>query len=242
MAYDFLPYNPDQLYLLPVSPRDWLPDGHLALFLGDVVGQLDLDPIYQDYTRGRGPRGYHPQMLLSVMLYGYCIGVFSSRRLATHCESDVAFRVLSGGALPDFRTLSDFRQRHLKAMGCLFVEVLQICHLAGMVKVGHISLDGSKYQANASKHKAMSYGRIREVEPKLEAEVRELLRQAEAVDRAEDEEYGVKRRGDELPEELRRRERRLAKIREAKIRRRRSFSCLSARSSSPGRCTASSRT
>jgi transposase len=218
MARDFLPYSLDQQYLLPVSPRDWLPDGHLALFLGDVVGQLDLDPIFRAYPRGRGPRGYHPQMLLAVLLYGYSVGVFSSRRLAAHCETEVAFRVLSGGAMPDFRTLSDFRKRHLKSVQSLFIEVLGLCREAGLVKLGHLSLDGSKYQANASKHKAMSYGRIKEVEPKLEAEVKELLRKAEAVDRAEDEEHGVNRRGDELPEELQRRESRLTKIREAKAR------------------------
>jgi transposase len=218
MARDFLPYNPDQQYLLPVNPRDWLPDGHLAPFLGDVVGQLDLDQIYRAYRRGRGPRGYHPQMLLAILVYGYCVGVFSSRRLAAHCETEVAFRVLSGGAMPDFRTLSDFRKRHLKDLQRLFVEVLGLCREAGLVKLGHLSLDGSKYQANASKHKAMSYGRIKEVEPKLEAEVKELLRKAEAVDRAEDDEHGVNRRGDELPEELQRRESRLTKIREAKAR------------------------
>lgn len=226
MARDFLPYSLDQQYLLPVNPRDWLPDGHLALFLGEVVGQLDLEPIYQAYPRGRGPRGYHPQrfslkpqqMLLSVLLYGYCTGVFSSRRLAAHCETEVAFRVLSGGAMPDFRTLSDFRKRHLKVMQRLFIEALQLCLEAGLVKLSHLSLDGSKYQANASKHKAMSYGRIKEVEPVLEAEVGELLRQAQAVDQAEDEEHGVKLRGDELPEELRRREGRLKKIQEAKAR------------------------
>lgn len=218
MAREFLPYSLDQEYLLPVNPREWLPEGHLALFLGDVVGQLDLAPILRAYARSRGPRGYHPRMLLAVLLYGYSVGVYSSRRLAAHCETEVAFRVLSGGALPDFRTLSDFRKRHLKEVEGLFVEVLRLCREAGLVKVGHLSLDGSKYQANASKHKAMSYGRMREVEPQLEAEVSALLRQAEAVDRAEDAEHGRKRRGDELPEELQRREGRLAKIQEAKAR------------------------
>lgn len=218
MAKDFLPYSLDQQYLLPVDLRDWLPAGHLALFLADAIGQLDLAPIFAAYPRGRGPRGYHPQMLLSVLLYGYCIGVYSSRRLAAACENEVALRVLSGGAYPDFRTLSDFRKRHLPEMKRLFVEVLRLCREAGLVTVGHLSLDGSKYQANASKHKAMSYGRIREVEPKLEAEVKELLRQAEAVDRAEDEEHGRGVRGDELPAELQRREDRLRKLREAKAR------------------------
>jgi transposase len=218
MAHDFRPYLIDQQRLFSTDPREWLPQGHLALFLADVVGQLDLQSIFSVYTRGRGPRGYHPQMLLTVLLYGYCQGVFSSRKIAQACETDIAFRVLSGGELPDFRTLSDFRKRHLPRMRRLFLEVLRLCREAGLLKLGHLSLDGSKYQANASKHKAMSYSRIREVEPKLDAEVRELLGRAEAVDREEDEEHGPGKRGDELPEELKRREARLEKIRAAKER------------------------
>jgi transposase len=218
VAHDFRPYQLDQQRLFATDPREWLPSGHLALFLADVVGQLDLRPIVSVYTRGRGPRGYHPQMLLTVLLYGYCQGIFSSRRIAQACETDIAFRALSGGELPDFRTLCDFRKRHLAAMRKLFLEVLRLCREAGLVKVGHLSLDGSKYQANASKHKAMSYGRIGEVEPKLESEVKELLERAERVDREEDGEHGSDKRGDELPEELRRREARLEKIRAAKVR------------------------
>jgi len=218
VAHDFRPYLIDQQRLFPTDPREWLPQGHLALFLADVVAQLDLRPILAVYTRGRGPRGYHPQMLLTVLLYGYCQGIFSSRRIAQACETDIAFRVLSGGELPDFRTFSDFRKRHLPAMRKLFLEVLRLCREAGLVKLGHLSLDGSRYSANASKHKAMSYSRIQEVEPKLEAEVRELLERAEAVDREEDQEHGSDNRGDELPEELRRREDRLRKIKEAKAR------------------------
>jgi transposase len=218
MAHDFLPYDLNQTQLLPPNPRDWLPEGHLALFLADVIDTIDLRPILQGYRRGRGPRGYHPRMLLAVLLYGYCIGVFSSRRLAARCETDIAFRVLSGGQLPDFRTLSDFRLRHLAAMEALFLAVLRLCREAGLLQVGHLSLDGAKYQANASKHKAMSYGRIQETEPALAAEIAELLRQAEAIDAAEDAAYGADRRGDELPEELRRREGRMEKIRAAKAR------------------------
>jgi transposase len=218
MAYGFRPYQLDQQHLLPVSPREWLPEGHLALFLAEVIGQLDLGPILRSYKGGRGPRGYHPQMLLTVLLYGYSSGVFSSRKLAAHCETDVAFRVLSGGAFPDFRTLADFRKRHLGVMEHLFVEVLRLCREAGLVKLGHVSLDGSKYQANASRHKAMSYGRIGEVEPRLEAEIAALLEQATRTDAAEDEEYGRERRGDELPQELQRREGRLEKLRAAKER------------------------
>jgi transposase len=218
VAHGFRPYLLDQQRLLPTDMRAWLPDGHLALLLADVVGQLDLGPILRGYRGGRGPRGYHPQMLLGVLLYGYCTGVFSSRKLAAKCETDVAFRVLAGGEFPDFRTLAEFRKRHLGAMEALFVEVLRLCREAGLVRLGHVSVDGSKFQANASKHKAMSYGRILEAEPKLEAEIAALLGRAAAADRAEDAEHGADRRGDELPEELRRREGRLEKIRAAKAR------------------------
>ncbi len=218
MAHGFRPYQLDQQRLLPEDLRAWLPEGHLALFLADVVAQLDLGPILRAYRGGRGPRGYHPQMLLTVLLYGYCTGVFSSRKLAAKCETDVAFRVLSGGEFPDFRTLADFRKRHLGAMQPLFLEVLRLCREAGLVHLGHLSLDGSKYQANASKHKAMSYERLQAVEPKLEAEIADLLRRAVETDAAEDAEHGPDQRGDELPEELRRREGRLAKIRDAKAR------------------------
>jgi transposase len=218
MAHEFRPYDLNQTQLLPPNPRDWLPEGHVALFLADVVETLDLRPILRGYRQGRGPRGYHPRMLLAILLYGYSIGVFSSRRLAARCETDIAFRVLSGGQLPDFRTLSDFRLRHLAALDALFLEVLRLCREAGLLAVGHLSLDGSKYQANASRHKAMSYGRIQETEPALAAEVAELLRQAGETDAAEDAAYGPDRRGDELPEELRRREGRLEKIRAAKAR------------------------
>lgn len=218
MAHDFRPYAVDQERLLPVNPREWLPEGHLAFFVADVVATLDLRPLLSAYRGGRGPRGYHPRMLLSVLLYGYCLGVFSSRRLAARCETDVAFRVLSGGQLPDFRTLSDFRTRHLAVMAALFLEVLRLCREAGLVQVGHLSLDGSKYQANASKHKAMSYERIQETEPRLREEIAGLLRQAEATDAAEDGALGLARRGDELPEELTRREGRLEKITAAKAR------------------------
>ena len=218
MANSFRPYCLYQAYLLAQSPREWLPEGHLAFFPEEMVSLLDLKPIFERYEGGRGPKAYHPQMLLTVLLYGYCTGVCSSRKIARSCEMDLAFRVLSGGQFPDFRTLADFRKAHLEAFRGLFLEVLRMCREAGLVRMGHLSLDGSKYQANASKHKAMSYGRIEEVEPQLEAEIKELLRRATEVDEAEDAEYGPEQRGDELPEELRRREGRLEKIREAKRR------------------------
>jgi transposase len=218
MARDFRPYLPEQFFLLPQSPREWLPEGHLAFFLQDTVALLDLGPILKRYHAGRGPQAYHPQMLLTVLLYAYCTGVYSSRKIAAHCETDVACRVLSAGQHPDFRTLSDFRKDHLAAFERLFLEVLRLCREAGLVRLGHLSLDGSKYQANASKHKAMSYGRIQEAEPKLEAEIRVLLERAASVDAAEDAAHGADKRGDELPEELRHREGRLSTMREAKRR------------------------
>ena len=171
MAYGFRRYGLDQAYLLPVAPREWLDDGHLVLFLHDTVSEFDLSPIYKEYKGGRGPKGYHPQLLLEILLYGYCTGTFSSRRLAARCETDVPMLVLANGQRPDFRTLATFRKRHLLAMQKLFVQVLRLCREAGLLKVGHLSLDGSKYQANASKHRAMSYGRIQASEPVLVAEI-----------------------------------------------------------------------
>jgi transposase len=218
MAYGFRPYSLEQAYLLPVAPREWVGDGHLVLFRHEVVSELDLFPVLKEYRGGRGPKGYHPQLLLEVLLYGYCTGTFSSRKLAARCETDVPMLVLANGQRPDFRTLAAFRKRHLSALQKLFVQVLRLCREAGLLKVGHLSLDGSKYAANASKHKAMSYARIQASEPALVAEIEALLQRAAETDAAEDAEYGVDRRGDELPEELRRREGRLAKIREAKAR------------------------
>jgi transposase len=218
MAYGFRRYALEQAYLLPVAPREWVGDGHLVLFLHEVVSELDLSAILKEYRGGRGPKGYHPQLLLEVLLYGYCTGTFSSRKLAARCETDVPMLVLANGQRPDFRTLSGFRKRHLSALEKLFVQVLRLCREAGLLRVGHLSLDGSKYQANASKHKAMSYGRVKAAEPALVAEIEALLKRAAETDAAEDAEYGPDVRGDELPEELRRREGRLAKIRAAKAR------------------------
>ena len=218
MAKEYRPYGLEQAYLLPQAPREWLPEGHLALFLEDAVSLLDIEEIAVRFKRGRGPRAYHPRMLLSLLLYGYCTGVYSSRKIEAACETDVAFRALCGEQFPDFRTVSDFRKNHLEVFAGLFIQVLGMCREAGLVKMGHLSLDGSKYQANASKHKAMSYQRIQETEPRLEAEIAELLRRSAEIDEAEDTEYGDDARGDELPEELRRREVRLAKMREAKVR------------------------
>ena len=216
MSKTYLPYEPDQQLLLPAALQEWLPDDHLAYFISDVVDQLDMSEVTARYERERrGGPPYHPRMMVKVLLYGYCVGVASSRRIAQRLHEDIAFRVLAANNTPDFRTISDFRKDNLDALSGLFVQVLALCQRAGLVKLGHVSLDGTKVKANASKHKAMSYGRMKEREAQLAAEVAELLRQAQAADDEEDRRYGKDKRGDELPEELAFREGRLEKIREA---------------------------
>jgi transposase len=217
MAKTYRPYVPEQDLLLPPSLRDWLPEDHLAYFVSDLIDQLDLSAItrvYEDEERGYPP--YHPVMLTKVLVYGYCVGVFSSRKIQRALAEDIGFRVLAAGNEPDFRTIADFRKTHLPALRGFFEQVLRLVYELGVPRVGRVALDGSKVKANASKHKAMSYGRLREKRHQLRDEVNQLLAQAEAVDAAEDAQYGADRRGDELPAELQRRESRLQRIREAK--------------------------
>lgn len=217
MSKTFRPYEPDQDFLMPASMRDWLPSDHLAYFISDVVGQLDFSVImerYADEERGYPP--YHPAMMVKVLLYAYCIGIASSRKIEKRLCEDIAFRVLAANNTPDFRTISDFRKDHLKALAGLFLQVLKLCQKAGLVKLGHVALDGTKIKANASRHKAMSYKRMKEEEARLEAEVAALIKKAEAVDEEEDHWYGKDKRGDELPQEMAFRESRLKKIREAR--------------------------
>jgi transposase len=216
MAKTYRLYCPDQLLLLPPSLQDWLSENHLAYFVSDVVDQLDLSKIESHYEKeDRGQPPYHPRMMTKVLVYAYCVGVFSSRKIQKRLVEDVAFRVLAAGNQPDFRTISDFRKIHHEALEGLFQQVLRLALEAGAIKVGRVALDGTKVKANASKHKAMSYGRMKEDERSLREEVRKLLAQAKAADDEEDARYGDKS-GDELPEELSRRETRLKKIREAK--------------------------
>ena len=218
MAKGYLPYNIDQRLLLPPDMREWLPEGHLALFLLDVVSELDLSAIEEAHKRkdARGRAGYHPRMMVALLVYGYCVGKPSSRRLERATYEEVAFRVLAGDQHPDHDSIADFRKRHLSALSGLFTQVLKLCQKAGLVKLGHVAIDGSKFKANASKHKAMSYERMNATEKKLEEEVRALLAEAERVDAEEDALYGKGKRADELPEDLKRRESRLRKIRAAK--------------------------
>jgi len=205
------------MLLLPPSLRDWLPENHLVYFVGDVIDNLDLgaiESVYEKEDRGYPP--YHPHMMTKVLVYAYCVGVYSSRKIQKHLVEDVAFRVLAAGNQPDFRTISDFRKIHHKALEGLFQQVLRLAMKAGAIKMGRVALDGSKVKANASKHKAMSYGRMKQEERALKKEVRRLLAQADAADDEEDTCYGKDKSGDELPEELSRRETRLQRIREAK--------------------------
>jgi transposase len=216
MSKTFRPYVPEQDLLLPPSVKDWLPDDHLAYFVSDLADELDLSAIVSPYeTEERGFPPYHPVMLTKVLLYAYCVGVFSSRKIERRLVEDVAFRVLAAGNQPDFRTISEFRRRHLEALEGLFVQVLRLARQAGALQIGRVAIDGSKIKANASKHKAMSYGRMQDREAQLQQEVRHLLTQAEATDAQEDATHG-RQRGDELPAELQRRTTRLQRIREAK--------------------------
>ena len=217
MGKRYRPWNPNQEWLLPPSALDWLPGNDLVYFILDTVRELDISAIsakYEQEERGYPP--YHPRMMVALLLYAYCRGIFSSRQIMQACQERISFRVLVSDDIPNFRTISDFRKLHLKELQQLFVQVLQLCQEAGLVKLAHVSLDGTKVKANASRHKAMSYGRMAKEEARLAEEIEQMLAEAEAIDHQEDKEYGPDRRGDELPEALARRETRLQRIREAK--------------------------
>jgi transposase len=218
MSKQFRTCSLDQPLLLPPSLQDWLPEKHLARFIADVTDQLDLSQILAGYARrdGRGMAAYHPVMMVRVLLYGYCLGMVSSRKLERATYQDVAVRYLAADQHPDHDSIASFRQTHLQALAGLFLQALQLCEKAGLVKLGHVAIDGTKLKANASKHKAMSYERMTEKEKQLRVEVEKLLAQAAQADAEEDGRYGKGKHGDELPAELARRESRLKKIAEAK--------------------------
>ena len=216
MSKTYRPWNVDQAMLLPPSVQELVPAGHLAHFIRELVrDSLELSAILDDYSEERGYPPYHPVMMTALLLYSYCQGVYSSRRMAQACEQRVDFMAVTALQQPDFRTISDFRKRHLQALGALFGQVLVLCEQAGLVKLGHVALDGTKVKANASKHKAMSYGRMKQREAELAAEVQKWLEQAAAADATEDEALGPQRRGDELPAWVRNKQQRLEKMREA---------------------------
>lgn len=216
MSKTFRSWDVDQPLLLAPSVRELLPSGHVAHFVRDTVREsLDLSAIMEQYTEERGYPPYHPAMMVALLLYAYCRGVYSSRQIARACEERVDFMAVTAHQTPDFRTISEFRRRHLRALGELFGQVVRLCAEAGLVKLGHVALDGTKVQANASKHKAMSYGRMRQRAAELAAEIGEWFARAEATDAAEDEEFGAELRGDELPDWVTDKQQRLAKMQEA---------------------------
>jgi transposase len=217
MSKTFRPWDVEQRWLLPPSVHELVPAGHVAHFVRATVREeLDLSAILSRYEEERGYPPYHPAMMVALLLYGYSRGVYSSRRMAQACEERVDFMAVTALNKPDFRTIAEFRRRHLKALGDLFVQVLKLCRAAGLVKLGHVSLDGTKIQANASRHKAMSYGRMRQAEKRLAAEVAAWFAQAEAADAAQDREHGAERRGDEMPDWVANKAARLERIRAAK--------------------------
>jgi transposase len=213
----FKAYDTHQSYLLPPSPREWLPDDHLAYFIDNVVDQLDLSEVFAGYEGTKGQPPYHPQMMIGVWLYGYCVGIRSSRRLERALYEDVGFRMLSGNQQPDHWTLSEFRRRHLGGLKGLFLQTVKLAQQAGLVKLGQVAIDGTKLQASASKHRAMSYGRMVKEEERLRDEIARYFEEVETTDQAEDERYGAKR-GDELPDHLKTEAQRLEAIREAMAR------------------------
>jgi len=223
-AKTFRRFDPDQILLMPPSLDEWLPDGHLARFVAELVGEaLDLSVVYADYTEVRGYPPYDPRLMLRLLIYGYMTGVRSSRAIERKCVDDVGFRWLAADQAPDFRSIARFRRRHLPALADLFLQSLRLAQRLGMVKMGRVALDGTKLQANASRHKAMSHSRLVDKEEQIEAEVAELenvvaalLADAEATDAAEDARYGVDGKDTDLPAELDRREKRLARLQAAR--------------------------
>jgi transposase len=217
MSKTYRPWNPNQNWLLPPSAQDWLPENDLVYFILDVVNELDISAVTQKYQQEeRGYPPYNPRMMVALLFYAYCRGIFSSRKIMQACEERLTFRVIVGDDIPNWRTISDFRKLHIKELADLFVQILQLCQKAGLIKLGHIALDSTKVKANASRHKAMSYGRMKQEEKRLQQEIDQLLSSAESIDEQEDQRYGAGRRGDELPDELARRKERLARIQEAK--------------------------
>jgi transposase len=217
MSKTYRDWSPNQSYMFPPSPQDWLPEDDLVYFLLDTIAAIDLSPIFAHYERElRGQPPFHPRMMVALLLYCYATGTRSSRKIMRRCCVDVACRIIVGEDIPDFRTISDFRKTHLAQLEALFVEVLKLCALAGLAKVGTIALDGTKVKANASRHKAMSYDRMKAEEARLKEEIARLLAEAQASDDAEDLRHGTDRHGDELPDELARRQSRLAKIQGAR--------------------------
>jgi transposase len=212
MAYNFLPCDRNQAYLLPPSLTDWLPEGHLAWFVLDVVEQIDLTPFYTKYrVDGVGNSAFHPSMMAALLIYSYCTGERSSRKIEKHCQTDVAYKVVTANQYPDHSTISRFRKENQSHLKKLFLEILRLCAEAGLVKLGKVSLDGTKVKANAS----LSANRTL---IHLEQEIDKMLSEAETIDIAEDAAFGPDKRGDEMPDELRDRHSRISRLKACKER------------------------
>lgn len=217
MAKMFQEWNPEQSQMFPATPLDMVEPGSLVHMIRSLVmEQLDLGEIMKQYGEERGQPPFHPGMMTSLILYSYCVGIYSSRRIGQACKQRVDFMALLGMQKPDFRTINLFRQRHLNALGGLFGQVLSLCAKAGLVKLGHVALDGTKMRANASKHKAMSYGKMKKAEVDLQAQVKAWFDEAERQDRAEDALYGADNSGDELPAWVADKQERLKRLQKAK--------------------------
>jgi transposase len=217
MAKTFREWDLGQRRLFPPSVQELVPEGHLAHFVRDTVREhLDLEAILATYQEERGYPPYHPTMMTALLLYAYAQGVYSSRKIARSCEERIDFMAVTGMQKPDFRTISDFRKRHLTALAGLFGQVLKLCQKAGLVKLGHVALDGTKIKANASRHKAMSYGRMAAAEESLQQEVRAWMQRADEQDRDEDRRFGREKRGDELPDWVKNKQERIKRIQAAK--------------------------
>ena len=231
MPHHFRPYHPEQPLLLPPDLRDWLPEDHLVYTVSELVDALDLAAFYAPYAQqGSGNLPYEPAMMVKILVYGYATGVLSSRRLAQKLEEDVAFRVLAAGNRPQHRTLCEFRRRHRADFGAVLVAVVQLARDLGLVSLTTLVPDSTKVRANASKRKAMSYGRMQQEEARLSDEIEALQAAAEALDTAEDAQFGMELRGDEVPAALQRRESRRAAIRKAQA-------ALEARAQTAAACT-----
>jgi transposase len=218
MPKTFRPWQPEQITLLPPSPSDWLSDDHQVYLLFDLVVELDLSAILIP-AQSKDPlreKGFDPRMMTLLLLYAYCVGIVSSRKIERACYEDLAFRVLTGNQQPYHSCISEFRSRNLDALKGLFFQILRLCQKAEMVSLGHVAMDGTKVQANASKNKAMSHERMLRAEKELEKEINALMRKAEILDAQEDQRYGKGKRGSNLPNELRWRQDRLTRIRQAR--------------------------
>lgn len=218
MGQIFHPYDPGQGHLFPAAPRDWMPEGHLAFFISDTIDELDLDAFYARYrgrAKDRGNLAYEPRMLLKVLIFSYSQGIFSSRKIAAGIEDLVALRYLAAGNAPGHRTIARFRRENAEHFAQVFAQIVRVAQTAGLVGMGTLAIDGSRVRANASKHKAMSYGRMKEADARLSKVIAGILARADGIDEAEDAEFGPDFRGDELPAELQRRETRRTRIREA---------------------------